>query len=305
MNLPNPNEIEFIVKNQNNHNNIVLEKILSNVKSIKQIEKENIELKKGFVENQQHINNKKIDDLIEILNHKELKFREFHKNILEDYKKFKENTDKLIVSEKEKNNLILKKYKELILYVQKIKQENNYLKSTSLKTKFLLKKDFEKRINKILDEHEIYKNTHKNIVKEHEEFKLDLKKQREIEREKSEFLAKKNHELLSMNEEIEKKNNDLVEINKRLLLKINQLNHTSIGNKKILDSKIESMRKELEDKLRDLTKQHLDKEIEYRAIIGSLKKDLSRYYSELNILKEKYFKREKELKEKIKLIFPY
>lgn len=300
MNLPNPEEIELIVKNPNNKNNVVLERILSNIKSIKQIEQQNIELKKRFVEGQKQINNKKIDDLIEILNQKELRFREFHKNILEDYKKFKENTERLLGFEKEKNTLLLNKYKELILYAEKIKKENNYLKTSSLKTKFLLKKDFEKKINKILDEHELYKNTHKNIVKEHEEFKLNIKKQQELDRNKAEFLAKKNQELLFMNEEIEKKNKNLVEINKRLLLKINQLNHTSIGNKNILDSKINSMRKELEDKLRELTKQHIDKEIEYRATIDSLKKDLSRYYSELKSLKEKYFLREKELKEKIK-----
>ena len=191
MNLPNPEEIELIVKNPSNKNNIVLEKILSNVKSIKQIEQENIELKNAFVENQKEINSKKIDDLIQILNHKELRFREFHKNILKDYKIFKENTNKLIGSEKEKNDLLIKKYKELILYVQKIKQENNYLRTTSLKTKFLLKKDFQKRMNKIFDEYELYKNTHKNIVKEHEDFKLNIKKQREIEKNKAEFLAKK------------------------------------------------------------------------------------------------------------------
>ena len=106
-----------------------------------------------------------------------------------------------------------------------------------------------------------------------------------------------------MNEIIEKKNSELMQINKKLILKIDHINHTSIGNKRILDLKLNSMRKELENKLRDITKQHIDKEIESKATIESLKKDLSRYYSELKILKEKYYKRELELKEKIKQLF--
>ncbi len=300
MKLPDLEETEIIVDSPNNSNNKLLSQILNNVESIKNIEKENAELKKRLLENRDKINERKVEELIKVLNYKEKKYKEFHNNILEHYEKVKKNTNKTIKLEKHRYETLEKKYKELLIYANKIKQEKDYLKTTSIKTKFLMKKNFEKKIKKILGEYELHKKTHKDIIREHEDFKINMKNQHMLQIKKSEFLAKKNSELIEMNKELEKEKLRFMETNKKLLFKLNEINKSSIGNKKVLNNKIESMRKELEEKLKDLTKQHLDKEIEYRATIDSLKKDLSKYYSELRNLREKYNRREKELRGKIK-----
>jgi hypothetical protein len=47
----------------------------------------------------------------------------------------------------------------------------------------------------------------------------------------------------------------------------------------------------------------LEREIGYKAIIDSKNQDLRKHIEDLNSFKERYYRREKELKEKIKELF--
>ncbi|MBT3721058.1 hypothetical protein HN789_07480 [archaeon] len=298
MKLPEYDKLEFITSNPNN-NQALLSKIYKNIKSIKRIEQENLDLKKHLIEHKTNLNEKKFQDLINILNHKEKKFQEFHKKIILDYNTFKQGINHLLILEKQKYKKLESKHTELLIFTKKIKDENKNIKEQHIRIKYGLKKDFEKRVNKLLDEHKLKQRSHKNILKEVETFKLDKNKQTEILKDKVMFLARKNNDLRVTNVDSIKDNQKLKALNNKLVFKINELNSRSLGNKHVLEKKVQVLRSELENKLREITKQHISKEIEYKSKIDSLQKDLSRYYSELKSVKLKYVKREKELKEKI------
>jgi flagellar biosynthesis regulator FlbT len=70
----------------------------------------------------------------------------------------------------------------------------------------------------------------------------------------------------------------------------------------LLEKRTQLIKQEFEKKLKQIVKQQLDKEIEYKSKIDSLGQDLKRYYEGLKKSKEKYYLREKELKEKLKEI---
>ena len=88
MKLPDLEEIEIIENSNPDADKEVLSRILENIRNIKSIEEENLKLKRALIENKERVNKKKVDELIKILNYKELKIKEFSKKFVENYKKF-------------------------------------------------------------------------------------------------------------------------------------------------------------------------------------------------------------------------
>ena len=77
----------------------------------------------------------------------------------------------------------------------------------------------------------------------------------------------------------------------------------SIANENVLSARTEMIKAFFTNRLKEMAKLQINKEIDYRARIESLSRDLTKYYEELKSSKQKYFSREKIIKEKIKEIF--
>ena len=160
-----------------------------------------------------------------------------------------------------------------------------------------LKKNFEKKLGVINDNLKLQHASHKSILKQHESDKIDLKKELEVQKQKNAFLVNKYHNLLNLSKNIEEQNQKIKNLNNKLVQKIDYLDKNTLGNEKKLEEKTRAMKKELETKLKQITKQFLDKEIEYKARIDSLNIDLMKYFKELKDLRIKYHNKEKEVYE--------
>ena len=279
-------------------NNIVLENILKNIENIKKLEQDNKKLKNLLLKNQDSMEgnlNNKINDLINILNKKEAEFLEYKNKIKQNHEKLIINFNEYLNKEKQKNKLL----KTLLPEFKKVKLENTLMLKKHAKLKYILKKDFEKRISKINDEYKINKVKHQSILKDFEKDKLNFNSLLEEQKQKNLILREKYIQLRNKAEEIEAENKKIKFVNKKLVDKINYLHENTLGNDKKLAQKSHELKNQFEIKLKNMAKQFLEKEIEYKTRIDSLNFSLKKYFTELKELKQKYYNREEELKNKL------
>ena len=217
-------------------NNIVLENILKNIENIKKLEQDNKKLKNLLLKNQDSMEgnlNNKINDLINILNKKEAEFLEYKNKIKQNHEKLIINFNEYLNKEKQKNKLL----KTLLPEFKKVKLENTLMLKKHAKLKYILKKDFEKRISKINDEYKINKVKHQSILKDFEKEKLNFNSLLEEQKQKNLILREKYIQLRNKAEEIEAENKKIKFVNKKLVDKINYLHENTLGNDKKLAQK--------------------------------------------------------------------
>jgi len=199
---------------------------------------------------------------------------------------------------------VLKKLLVNIEALKSIQNDNVHLRNILLQNQHLLREDFEKKIQKIANDlrskQELAQLSHKSILKEYEENKLELKKKLILEVRRNELLVKRYKTVAIKYMKTDEEKRKLDRINRKILQRLIYLEKKSLANEDVLKARTEIIKEAFEKKTMEIAKQNLDKEIGYKARINSLLKDLSKYYNELNITKHNYYKREKELKERLK-----
>ncbi len=292
-NLPNLKDIETMI----------------NIQAFKKIEQENNKLKQMILENQKLIKQdfkKKLEEISQSSKEKEDVVKKNQQVLVKQFKVFIEKLNRKIIREIEKNNLLRKKYYEIYQISKKLYQDNTKIKITLLKNNDVLKKRFEGKFKEIktslVDKQKTTETRHKTLLKKHEEIKLELNKKIVLEKSRNVTLEKKYKELISASEKILQDNKKLQTMNKKMLSALSFFEKRSVANQKVLEDQAKLIQQGFENKLKKITKLQLSKEIEYKTKIGSLTNDLKKYYDELRKSKQKYYKREKELKEKLKEI---
>jgi len=291
----------------------ILKRLLINVEAFKKIEQENKLLQKELVENQELIKSRYYDDLQSIKEKEKKRQDLFKENYLSLVKRFKAFTDKLnnkIEKEHYFSEQLIKRHKQIILLNKRLFLENK-------KLKYILKKNDNELKNKvgskfkeiaghIKSREEEHNKRHTTLIESYEKDKLEIVNKYEIEKKRTTFLQNK----LDLSEEEKERflseNNELRRVLKESYEKIKTYEKNSITNKEKLEERTSAVKDAFNKKLEEITKEYLDKEIEYRAEIDSLKKDLAKYYEDLKDFKEKYRLREQRLKdsiEKMKIIF--
>jgi hypothetical protein len=288
----------------------VLKRLLLNIEAFKKIENENTKLRDIILKNQSILKQdykKKLDTVTYALKEKDALTGSIKKDLFQKYKRYADLLTRQTLNEREKNNLLKKKYMELILVAKKISDDNKNLRLIILHNQDILKNEFEKRL-KHLDEELKGKQlvetvSHKALIKEHEDAKLELKRLLFIEKKRKDILEKKNKDiLLAMGKAFDEAKR-LQSLNRKLIQRLAFLEKKSLANEQVLYAETELIKKAFENKLKEVIKLQLSKEIDYKAKIDSLSKDLAKYYEELKTSKVKYYNREKDIKEKIKAIF--
>ncbi|MFH2020812.1 MAG: hypothetical protein ABIJ34_05325 [archaeon] len=298
MQEPTLKEIEIIEDNSRKEKDEYSKRILANLQKIRQLDEDNKQLRVMFLKNKEavkRINEQKIESLVKILNHKEVQFKEYQSKIKHDF----DRIIGILSAKLEQEQKRAEYYKGFTSAMKTLQRENTELKSELVKVKFLMKKDFEKKILGITDIMKLEQHKGRNILKEYETKKLGFQEEIETEKQKNTKLLMRIKEMQDNAIGIAEENSRLSKIAEDMTKKLQYISSHSLGNEKILHDKINLMRKELEDKVKDIAKLYLDKEIEYKARVDSLTLDMKRYYEELRLLKEKYYSREQKLKEKI------
>jgi hypothetical protein len=199
---------------------------------------------------------------------------------------------------------VLKRLLSNIESFKKIEEDSIRLRNILLKNQVLLKKDFAQKLMNISAEtkqkERLAKIAHKSLLKETEEMKLELNKQLTIEKQKNTFLQEKLAKTVQAFKKLDDDYKKIQRLNQKSIERLIFLEKKSLANQEVLEAKTEMMTLAFEKKMGELAKQHLDKEIDYKSRIDSLNKDLAKYYAELKKSKQKYYMREKELKEKLK-----
>lgn len=285
----------------------ILKKLLINIEAFKKIEQENNELKKQLIANQNLLKfdyKRKFSELNKLLKEKEDIKEKVKTELLLKYRSYLEKITKEFLRLKQENVLLKKKYFDIYELVKKTNEENKKLRIVLINNRNLARIEFEKKLFKILKEHKDNKTLleakHKSILKEYETHKLELKEKYEIEKQKNISLYEKYEKLRTLFEKREAEFKKIILLNKKLLKRVEYLEKNSLGNENVLKARTELIKKAFEDKLKEVVKENLGKEIEYKAKINSLMEDLTKYYEELKQSKLKYYKREKEIKEKLK-----
>jgi hypothetical protein len=310
--LPDIEEIEFSdgsVTDSLQSTESVLKRLLINLNAFKKIEDENKKLKVVLLKNQELLKKnfkKKLEELNANLKAKEQLAAKVQNNILQQYKIFTDKLSRKLDREQTKNKFLVKKYNELFSTATRIDEENKKMKLVLKKHKEITDKQFQKKIKDLLNKFEENKKidqyNHKSLLKQHEEVKLELSKQLKVEKTRTEVLDRKYKEMMLAFKNLHKNNLELQEMNKKILKKLFFLARKSVANENVLEKKNEIVKQNFENKLKDVIKQQLNKEIEYKAKIDALNSDLRKYYDELLKSKKRYYSREKELKEKLKEI---
>jgi hypothetical protein len=235
--------------------------------------------------------------------------RKNQEKMMRQFKTFIDKQNKKIIREVEKNNLLKREYLSLYTNAKKIDHENKKLKFIFAKNNDFLKQQFKEKIlnldKNVKREQKLIQNKHKSLLREHEEFKLELNKRLIAEKSRRTGLEKKYSDLILSSKDLIEDNRKLHEVNKKLIHMFSMLKEKSLAKENLLEHRTKLIKKDFESKLSKLTKSQLDKEIEYKTKIDSLREDLSKYYTRLKKTKKEYYKREKELKEKFKEIFSY
>lgn len=280
--------------------NNLLNQVLRNLDSIKKLENDNKKLQELILKSQDSkILKKKVDDLLYLLGEKDKNLRIIEEKIKNEHGRIIFELKKRYDDEKEANSRLQKK----ILLLSKYVNENKRLKVYISKLQFIMKKEYEKKLNDLNDGFLIYKEKHKSILKDAEEHKLGFRKNLEIERKRNEELAEINRSLYSRIKELESKNEKLTEMNKKIFYDYTAIKEVRSNKEKEIEERKKSVETSAKNKVNEIAKEFLEKEIEYRARIESLNNDLKSYIEQLNDIKSKYYRREKELKEKFKELF--
>lgn len=280
--------------------NNLLNQVLRNLDSIKKLENDNKKLQELILKSQDSkILKKKVDDLLYLLGEKDKNLRIIEEKIKNEHGRIIFELKKRYDDEKEANSRLQKK----ILLLSKYVNENKRLKVYISKLQFIMKKEYEKKLDDLNDGFLIYKEKHKSILKDAEEHKLGFRKNLEIERKRNEELAEINRSLYSRIKELESKNEKLTEMNKKIFYDYTAIKEVRSNKEKEIEERKKSVETSAKNKVNEIAKEFLEKEIEYRARIESLNNDLKSYIGQLNDIKSKYYRREKELKEKFKELF--
>lgn len=314
--LPNLKDIEtvseneiFSVEGHLDNTEQVLKRLMINIQAFKKIEQENNKLKQMILENQTLIKQdfkKKLEEVVQSSKKKKDIVKKNQQVLIKQFKVFIEKLNRKIIREIEKNNLLRKKYYEVYQIAKKLYQDNTKIKITLLKNNGVLRKKFEDKFKEIrtslVDKQKVSEGHHKTLLKKHEEIKLELNKKIVLEKSQNTMLEKKYKDLVKNSEKILEDNKKLQTMNKKMLHALSFFEKRSIANQKVLEDQAKLIQQGFENKLKKITKLQLNKEIEYKTKIGSLTNDLKKYYDELRKSKQKYYLREKELKEKLKEI---
>lgn len=283
----------------------ILQDLLLNYEQIKILEEDNLKLKNILVENQNKVKTgfiNKINILTELLIKNDQEYKNTKYKLKDNYNNFVKHFNSKVIQEKEKNQILHTRNERLINLVKKLEYNNQELLVKNTKIQYLLKKTFEKKIYSLSKDLRFSKSSHKNILKEHQKYKIEYENELQLEKNKVGFLSKKHKELILMVEKTEEENKKIKDYNKKLISKIDYLHNNILSNNEKLESRFEIIKEKFEEKLKQNLKQNLDKEIEYKARVDSLNKDLGKYIHELKNIKEKYYTKEQVLKEKIKNI---
>ncbi|MCM2324903.1 MAG: hypothetical protein NDI94_00425, partial [Candidatus Woesearchaeota archaeon] len=273
--------------------------ILNNYEEIKKLEQDNKKLKAMILKAQDSaVLKNKINDLIHLLDEKDLQFTRLQEKIRIDYGKVISILTKKLDYEREKN----KRMPFFENQIEALKKENKALRMQELRTQFLLKKSFQKKLLEVNNNYKIHTEKHRLTIKEFEELKLENKKNIEIEKQRNLAIIARNKNLNEMVMKAEEDNKRLRELTIQQSRKIEDMHKFTLANKNVLNQKISEIKQEAENKVKKIAKEFLDREIEYKTRIESLNKDLGRYLHELKEVKEKYYQRELELKEKFRNI---
>lgn len=291
-----------------NNTEEILKRLLINIEAFKKIEFDNLRLRDSLLKNQSDLKSgfkKKLDAMSFAMKEKDMLTDKVKQNILSEYKSYSEKLTKAVLDERAKYNFAKKKYAELYLIAKKLAEDNKKIKLV-----LLTKEDVLKRLN--TEKEHFAKSARekdaalgfnfRKLVKSHELTKMKLGQKLIIEQKKNIFLKNK---YLSVTEALAKIDSDyrnLQKINEKLIKKLSYLEKESLANQDILKAKTESLKRLFTEKLKEIAKLQLNKEIDYKTRIESLNKDLAKYYDELKESKLKYYVREKKLKEKLKEI---
>jgi hypothetical protein len=277
----------------------ITKRILDNLENIRKLQSENNKLKTVLVENQESIKRgqeQKLKSLIGILNYKDAKYKEYQQKVKEDFAKVVANLARKLQQEREKNMQLQK----IVPLIRSLKEENKQIREDFIRFKFMMKKEYVGKMKSLNDNYRLHSIKSKDLVKEYELHKLESKQAVEVAKQRNLQLIIKVQELTDSLNEQEKENKRLSSVISEQMSRLKYLDQNSLANDKKLDFKIREMRAELEAKLKNVTKTYLDKELEYRARIESLNQDMKRYHDELKFFKEKFYRREMELKQKLK-----
>jgi hypothetical protein len=287
----------------------ILKRLLVNIDAFKRIEKDNQRLQTVLLKNEAikrtDYSKKIIQEAVEAKK-REVTTKSLAKEAIEKFRKANDILGKELVVERKRNSYLSKKYLELSTIAKRLHYDNKIMKA------FLTKNNFEKnRMNqkmfevtkKLEEKHELVKISYKGLMKEHELTKLDMGKKLLLEEKKNEFLEKKYTGLVNAYDISKNDYNRARKINEALVQKLSIMQKKSLANENVLAARTEMIKIFFENKLKDMAKGQIDKEIDYKSRIESMSRDLVKYYNELKSSKQKYFIREKEIKEKIKDIF--
>jgi hypothetical protein len=283
----------------------IAKKLLHNIEKIKNLESDNKNLQKILVNNQNLIKkdySTKIDTLISLIHKKDLEFRHLRQQLKQDYNTFVQKFNEKLTDEKKKNLILIKKFDSSLKNLKGYQLENKALKANNIKIKYLLKKEYEKKLHDVSKDYRLHQSKTKHLIKKHESDKLTLNEQIEYSKQKIKFLEDKYKNIIDRFEISEKNNHELKDINKKLFSKIKYLEDKTIANQNELETRFNILKQKFEEKIKDTTKNFIDKEIEYKTTIDSLNKDLKKYIIESHNTKKLFYDKEKELKRKIENI---
>ncbi len=287
----------------------VLKRLLMNIFAFKKIEQDNIKLRAAIVRNQELLKTdyrKKLSALGYALREKEALGGQAKKNVLLGYKKFAENLTVQMLKERQFSSHLKRKYSELYAVAKKTAEDNKRLKAVLVHGRALAKEEIEKKSREISEkqkaDYDVYSAKHRGILKEHEKMRIDLSGQLEKERERAAEMGKRHERLAGEFSALQQENRKYKRINEKLLMRLALLENKSLANEAVVEAKAKEIEAAFEKKLKEVLKTYLGKEVDYKAKIDSLSKDLAKYYEEAKESKRKYYQRETQLKEKLKEI---
>jgi CII-binding regulator of phage lambda lysogenization HflD len=280
--------------------NKLIAQVLGNLKSIKALEEENKKLQGLILKSKDSdVFKKKAEDLLYLLEEKDKKFQALQEKLAFEYKNALLFLKEKLEKEKEGNARLA----ERILQLEAAAKEHASQRMYYTKLKFLMKKEYEKKIEEMGANFHVYKEKHKSIIKDYENSKLDSKKMLELSKGKIHEQHEAIQRLLEKIQYLESENDRLNESNKRLATDMIDLNSRSIANVNELKVVKARLEEDAKKKLNEAMKDFLEREIGYKAIIDSKNQDLRKHIEDLNSFKERYYRREKQLKEKISELF--
>lgn len=291
-----------------NNTEQILKRLLINIEAFKRIEIDNMRLRSSLLTNHSSLKSEfknKLDMMSAALKEKEAAGKKIKESIQSQYKKFSETLTKVALEEKQKNDILRKRYSELYLVTKKLSNENKNLKAVLMHNEGFLKRlneEKERFVSATKEKTSMLDLSHKKLLRTHEETKIKLSQKLQIETRKNEFLKSKYIAASEALSKLDSGYRQLQKFNEKIMTRLNYLEKLSLANQDVLRSKNESMRSAFTEKLKGMARLQLNREVEYKAKIESLSKDLANYYEDLKKSKLRYYEREKRLKEKLKEI---